>query len=241
MQWLPRACGWGVLLAMLVAGCALGVPRSRPRDADFFPLLPDAHWEYVVGRDAGAQTFRFVATVRVDPFHTTDGRSCPVVDEQYDGETEHFPVVYCAEDGFLHRVMSLEYRGETLQDNGLRSGELKFLPLDLEHVAGWEGVTSAYRLPDGSGFEVHQQHRVAPARERIVVPAGVFPRCVRVETTAIHSAVGVDGALTGPRVVFYYSDWYAPGVGLVKTVQRDADSHPVTTIELVRYVPGKRS
>lgn len=226
----------------MAAGCALSAARPRGlADADFFPLAPRSRWEYLVRRPGGREQFRFVATVRASDFQTTDGQACPVVDEQYGADPHLFPVVYCTEDGFLHRLMSLEYRGETLEDNGLRSGELKFLPRDLRHVGAWDGVTNAYRLPDGTGFEIQQQHRVVPALERIVVPAGDFARCVRVETTAIHSAVDVDGTLTGPRVIFYYSDWYAPGVGLVKTEQRDDDSHVVTTIELVRYLIGARS
>ena len=39
-------------------------------------------------------------------------------------------------------------------------------------------------------------------------------------------------------MILYYSDWYAPGVGLVRTDQRDADAHAMTTIELVRYDVG---
>ena len=140
--------------------------------------------------------------------------------------------------GFLHRLMSLEYKGESLEDNGLRSGELKFLPLNLRRVADWEGTTNAYHMPDGSGFEVRQLHHVLPRLERIEVPAGAFRRCVHVETKAIHSAIDVDGTHTGPQVVLYYSDWYAPGVGLVRTDQRDADAHAMTTIELVHYVVG---
>ena len=222
-------------------GCALPVARGRvTRDADFFPLAPRSRWEYGVQRYGGKETFRYVATVRVGGFQTADGHSCPVVDEQYGADPQRFPVVYCTENGFIHRLMSLEYRGETLEDNGLRSGELKFLPTDLRHVPAWDGVTNAYRMPDGSGFEIQQQHRVVPALERIIVPAGDFPRCVRVETTAVHSANDVEGALTGPRVIFYYSDWYAPGVGLVKTEQRDNDGAVVTTIELDHYEIGAR-
>lgn len=225
-----------VVLGAAMSGCGLAPLRTRAR-TDFFPLAPQSRWEYVVNRRAGRDTFRFVATVRPDDFQTADGRSCRVVDEQYGdvGETERFPVVYCVEDGFLHRVMSLEYKGETLEDNGLRSGELKFLPTDLRDAGAWEGVTNAYRLPDGSGFEVDQLHRVVPEPERVVVPAGDFPGCLRVETTAIHSAVSDSGVHTGPRVIYYYSDWYAPGVGLVKTQQRNTDDAVVATIELVQY------
>jgi hypothetical protein len=224
----------------MAAGCSLATLRPRVAERDFFPLTPNSRWEYAVSRHAGTEKFRFVATVRRDDFHTTDGRACAIVDEQYGAEPERFPVIYCTESGFLHRIMSLEYRGETLEDNGLRSGELKFLPTDLRHADAWEGLTNAYHLPDGSGFEVQQLHHVRPEPERVVVPAGVFPRCVRVETTAIHSAVDVGGARTGPRVIYYYSDWYAPGVGLVKTEQRTTDAELVATIELVRYVVSSR-
>jgi hypothetical protein len=227
------------IFALAATGCGLMPLRSRSR-ADFFPLAPQSRWEYVVNRRAGRDRFHFVATVRPNDFQTADGRSCRVVDEQYGdvGETERFPVVYCIEDGFLHRVMSLEYKGETLEDNGLRSGELKFLPMDLPRAGAWEGITNAYRLPDGSGFEVEQLHRVVPTPERVVVPAGDFAGCVRVETTAIHSAVSDSGVHTGPRVVYYYSDWYAPGVGLVKTQQRGTDDAVLATIELIRYDIG---
>lgn len=235
---LRRVCGAVIVLA--AAGCGVAVRHGRDTETSFFPLAPRSHWEYVVSRRAGRESFRFVATVRQDEFHAADGRACRIVDERYTdvSEAERFPVVYCAEGGFLHRVMSLEYRGETLEDNGLRSGELKFLPTDLSHVDAWEGRTSAYRLPDGSGFEVQQYHQVKHGLERTVVPAGDFPRCVRVETTAVHSAVGADGQPVGPRVVYYYSDWYAPGVGLVRTEQRDPQAGVVATIELVTYEIG---
>ncbi len=226
-------------LALLAAGCGLVAGRAQD-DQDFFPLAPSSHWEYAVSRHGEEGVLRFVATVRPDPYRTPDGRVCPVVDEQYGAEAVRYPVVYCSEKGFLHRLMSLEYRGETLEDNGLRSGELKFLPVDLRRVSDWEGTTNAYRLPDGSGFEVRQLHHVLPRLERVDVPAGAFRRCVHVETTAIHSAIDADGAHTGPQVVLYYSDWYAPGVGLVRTDQRDAEAHAMTTIKLVRYVVGGR-
>jgi hypothetical protein len=228
---------FGLSLAMVAAGCGLTTART-PDDQDFFPLVPSSHWEYAVSRQGETGVLRFVATVRPDPYRTTDGHACPIVDEQYGAESIHYPVVYCSESGFLHRLMSLEYKGERLEDNGLRSGELKFLPLNLRRATDWEGTTNAYHMPDGSGFEVRQLHHVLPQLERIEVPAGAFRRCVHVETKAIHSAIDVDGTHTGPQVVLYYSDWYAPGVGLVRTDQRDADARAMTTIELVRYVVG---
>jgi len=242
LQWWRRVRG--ALLAVTVASCGVvPAPRARPASADFFPLAPRSRWEYVISSRAGGDSFRFVATVRQDEFLAKDGRVCSIVDERYTDASagERFPVVYCAEGGFLHRVMSLEYRGGALEDNGLRSGEVKFLPTDLTHIHAWEGRTNAYRLSDGSGFDVEQYHQVASDPERVVVPAGEFPHCVRVETTAVHSAIGADGEPIGPRFVYYYSDWYAPGVGLVKTEQRNPGAEVLATIELVTYEIGEEN
>lgn len=225
-------------LVALSMGCSAAVrrPQALPT-ADFFPLTPSSHWEYVLKRRIDAAPLRFAASVQPNEFQGPHGHACRVVDERYGDRPpeERTPIVYCSEGGFLHRVMSLEYRGESLEDTGLRSGEVKFLPVNLTTTQTWEGRTSAYQLPDGSGFEVRQLHQVSMQNEPIDVPAGRFDHCARIETTAIHSATSPDGSAVGPRIVYYYSDWYAPGVGLIRTEQRNAAQEVVATIELVSY------
>jgi hypothetical protein len=237
-SWMMRV-GFVVLATTLVA-CTAGVKRGHVASrtaTDYFPLTPSSRWEYQLSRRADGFPLRFVATVRPDPFLGPNGSGCRIVDERYgDRPTgERSPIVYCADGGFLHRVMSLEYRGEALEDNGLRSGELRFLPIDLAHTNAWEGRTNAYQLSDGSGFEVRQIHHVFVQPEPVDVPAGRFAGCARVETTAIHSATGPDGSAVGPRIVYYYSDWYAAGVGLIRTEQRSATAEVLATIELLSY------
>jgi hypothetical protein len=229
--------GFGLLATMGVA-CVAAVKHDRvDLVTEFFPLTPSSRWEYLVSRRTEAARLRFVATVQPDEFKGPRGQGCRIVEERYGNllTGERFPVVYCTEAGFLHRVMSLEYRGESLEDNGLRSGELRFLPINLGQTRAWDSVTNAYRLPDGSGFEVRQLHQVFVQPEPIEVPAGRFDRCARVETTAIHSATGPDGASVGPRLVYYYSDWYAPGVGLIRSEQRSATGEVLANVELVGY------
>lgn len=236
------AVGARVVCAMLlivISGCAASARRgSRPASpADFFPLTPGSSWEYVVTRRTDAAPLRFTAVVRPTEFLGPNGHACRIVDERYGDRPADAPtpIVYCSEGGYLHRVMSLEYRGESLEDNGLRSGELKFLPSNLTGTPAWEGRTSAYRLPDGSGFEVRQLHQVYLQTEPVEVPAGRFDHCARVETTAIHSATAPDGSAVGARLVYYYSDWYAPGVGLIRTEQRSATSEVLATVALVSF------
>ena len=50
-----------------------------------------------------------------------------------------------------------------------------------------------------------------------------------------HGTPCPDGSAIGPRIVYYYSDWYAPGVGLIRTEQRNATANVLATIELVSY------
>ncbi len=228
----------GIVLALAVSGCVASTRRGgRPAAADFFPLTPGSRWEYVVTRRTDGAPLHFTAVVRATDFIGPHGHACRIVDERYGDRPsdEPTPIVYCSEGGYLHRVMSLEYRGESLEDTGLRSGELKFLPVNLGATSAWEGRTNAYQLVDGSGFEVRQLHQVYVQPEPVEVPAGRFERCARVETTAIHSATSPDGGAVGPRIVYYYSDWYAPGVGLIRTEQRNATSEVVATVELVSF------
>ncbi len=228
-----------VLLIVTGSGCVAGVRHGRPYAAgvDFFPLGPGSSWEYLVSRRADAAPLRFTALVRPTEFAGPHGQACRIVDERYGDRPseEPTPVVYCAEGGYLHRVMALEYRGESLEDTGMRSGELNFLPVNLAATPAWEGRTIAYQLPDGSGYEVRQMHQVYTQREPIDVPAGRFEHCARVETTAVHSATSPGGTAVGPRIVYYYSDWYAPGVGLVRTEQRSATAEVLATVELMSF------
>jgi len=228
-----------ILLIVAGSGCTTTARRGRPDGAvaNFFPLPPGSSWEYVVSRRADGAPLRFTAVVRPTEFIGPHGHACRIVDERYGvrPSDEPSPILYCTEGGYLHRVMSLEYRGESLEDTGMRSGELKFLPVNLTATPAWEGRTNAYQLPDGSGYEVHQLHQVYTQQEPIEVPAGRFEHCARVETTAIHSATSTDGTAIGPRIVYYYSDWYAPGVGLIRTEQRSATSEVLATVELVSF------
>lgn len=226
---------YAVFVAFAAAGCAASVRRSaRPAAADFFPLTPGSYREYLVTRRADGTSMRFTTVVRSTEFRGPNGLPCRIVDERYgerpaDAPT---PIVYCTDGGYLHRVMSLEYRGESLEDNGTRSAELRFLPINLAATPAWESRTNAYRLADGSGFEVLQVHQVSQQPDPVEVRAGRFDRCARVETTAIHSATSSNGATSGSRLVYYYSDWYAPGVGLIRSEQRSAAAEVLVTVEL---------
>ena len=65
----------------------------------------------------------------------------------------------------------------------------------------------------------------------MLVPAGRFAGCIRIETEAsYHDLAGIGDKR-------YFTDWYAPDVGLVKTLVLTGGQHghEITRIELLRF------
>jgi hypothetical protein len=193
---------------------------------------------------------RMTVRVRGERFIHSLGLTCRLVDETYGGadaamvaalgetpDAEVHPIAYCRKDGFLYRALSLEYDGDDVREIGLGSGEERFLPDGLSSDLSWESLTTAYNLGGGTGYGVRQTHRAFVEADVVEVPAGRFGGCVRVETVAVHSGQ-FRGKSDADPVVLYYADWYAPNVGLVRTIQSDRpgrEGPPLAQIELLAY------
>lgn len=230
-------------------------PSRDGGQTDFFPLHAEDTWVYEVVRPL--RNLRTRMTVRVRGEHYIDalGRRCRLVDESYPaddaplGDTlgtsakpEVYPIAYYRENGFLYRALSLEYRGNELRDVGIGSSEERFLPDGLGNDLAWDSVTTAYDLGGGNGYGVRQTHRAALEVRAIEVPAGRFTGCVRVDTVALHGGQR-NGKYDADPIVLYYADWYAPNVGLIRTVESNRpDGGPaLAQIELLAYdVEGAR-
>ncbi len=251
---MPRAVTSAVigLLAGLLSVGDIGCERSdRQRPApDFFPLHADDSWVYEVLRPVRNERTRMTVRVRDERYIPSLGRRCRLVDETYAIEgllgslsgretpprVEMHPVAYYRKDGFLYRSMSFDYRGQELLDTGIGSVDERFLPDGLGHGIAWESSTTAYDLGGGIDFGVGQTHWTASTAESVDVPAGRFGGCVRVDTVALHGSHRRDKGQELP-VVLYYTDWYAPDVGLVRSQQSDqpGGGTPAVLIELLSY------
>jgi len=244
----------------LLAGLLASSPGCRRSDTEssapnFFPLHADDTWVYEVTRPLRNERTRMTMRVRGERYMASLGRRCRLVDETYAGEDrtfgaaaadggkpEIYPVAYCRIDGFLYRALSLEYRGGEVREIGLGSNEERFLPDGFGADVAWDSVTTAYDLGGGNGYGVQQTHWVVPDAGAVDVPAGRFTGCVRVETVALHTGRH-DGVNDGEPVVLYYSDWYAPNVGLIRTLEsnRPDGGPPLAQFELLAYdVEGAR-
>jgi hypothetical protein len=242
-------------LLTLLAACARHGAEKGP--VDFFPLHADDTWIYAVDRPLRNLHTHMTVRVRGERYVVALRRRCRLVDESYAsddnglnapaGKPEIHPVAYYRENGFLYRALSLEYHGNELRDAGLGSSEERFLPDALVRDTAWDSHTNAYDLGGGTGYEVRQSHRAVPESGVVEVPAGRFSDCIRVDTVAVHG--GKHGGQHDAPVILYYSDWYAPNVGLIRTIQSDrpntsapGSGPPLARIELLAYdVEGARS
>jgi len=245
----------GLLASALVSGSACTRSSSETAAPNFFPLHVDDTWVYEVTRPLRNEHTRMTMRVRGERYLSTLGRRCRLVDETYSaedaafgvpaapsGKPEIYPVAYCRMDGFLYRALSLEYHGGEVREIGLGSKEERFLPVAFGTSLAWESVTTAYDLGGGNGYGVQQTHWVVPDSGLVEVPAGRFTGCVHVETVALHAGRHA-GANEGEPIVLYYSDWYAPDVGLIRTLQsnRPDGGPPLAQIDLLAYdVEGTR-
>jgi hypothetical protein len=200
----------------------------------FFPLKAETRWSYSV--DSRSQQSKYVifdvakGSAYVDKLH----KHCLIVDETYNidrGGTR--PIIYCTSEGFFDRLSGLEYDGDKIEFPPFTfSDERHFLPLGLRPDRIWANVIHPFGRLSGDAPTISQSHKSFAETAVIVVPAGKFSDCVRVETTAKFTG----GAYREPLVLQYF-DWYAPDVGLVKTIAREQEhgGELVEDVELIEF------
>jgi hypothetical protein len=234
------------LFAALVTSCA-SVSRTQPGVAAspipveaYFPLTEKSQWSYRVQDFVKKLTYqtkvrvygtRYVDAVQregisVEERYSSFGTEGPYVLEEQE------PMLYFRENGYLNRLLLTYQAGKVVAVSG--SSDRQYLPEWLTHGASWASNTEAFSVGD-LGFKVSFRHTVAAERETVKVPAGSFSDCIRVDSSSTEGPGS--GYAPGEELIFYYSDWYASGVGLVLTRQWDDPEREQerTRIELLSY------
>jgi hypothetical protein len=216
-----------------LAGCNRGDIGSG---TNYFPLTPNSTWTYqIVAKSQGTQyqiTDRVVGVKYVPALKITGS----IVDESYSlarGGTR--PLVYYAKDGYIARLSALDYDQKTiLAPSWGRSEEAQFLPLQLQPNLTWTNVIFPYGHLSGS-FDINQSHQTFSETREIETPAGRFNNCIRIETQAKYE--GGMYARKKQHLQLTYMDWYAPNVGLIKTVSLEGGptGPEMDRVELVRF------
>jgi hypothetical protein len=238
----------GCLLAIAaVNGCAsTAIDRpSAPSTAsrEFFPLRPGTFWVYEV-RDAAGSVALERVLVRGSYYLKTVEQSGIVVEEsggmggELDLDVSWHPVVYYQRGGFLYKFDGVNYVDEELQEVALGQGEEKVLPSDPTAHPEWESDFQIFHIGHTEGYGARMVSVANPAGEPVRVRAGTFHGCLRVDSESVLSS-RQRRAQKPPELTFRYVDWYAPGVGLVRSeVHASESDRPVSTVELVSFRDG---
>lgn len=211
------------LRPVLCAGLlAFGV-ASAANAPDVFPATPGQWWYYATKTrvlDEERSQRLFVANVAFD------GRTLL---QRRQGGWDHLYAF--GDDGISHRSY-LNRRGSGRE---AREADALLLPQPANVGASWQ-YGSRLRLVESRTFAaedrlsvrylpVSLEARVAATDATVEVPAGRFRGCVQVEASG-RALVPADRGNLEVEVAVTQTEWYAPGVGLVKSVRAETVDSP---------------
>src|SRR5216683_825925 len=139
----------------------------------FFPLHPGSTWTYrVVDENLG--TTNIITDRAVDK--QSGGEA--VTEGPLSGGASKSTILYVTEGGYINRV--------SVDDpTWIRFEETRFLPQLLKPGLIWSNSFFPFgHLREALAFHVVQHHRTFLESGDVVVPAGRFPGCIRIETEA---------------------------------------------------------
>ncbi len=199
-------------------GTVSSLDRQWQQVATLFPHTPGSRWAY---RLSGAwYETEAELSVEVKGQHHVPHlqRDAVILDEAHPGVTptapkDILPILYYPHEGYLVRNSNHAY-GDNERTNLVSTGTIgesfaPVLPLNLASQSTnpseeWQEVWVGEW---GEEAQLSTLYRFGPEPEPVVVTAGTYTACLRVETKITR---------TSGRG-FHYTEWYAPGIGMVKS------------------------
>jgi hypothetical protein len=241
-QWIHRL--FGLALAISQLGCQKQTNFNPAFAGRFFPLRSGFSWIYKVAyangaretiaeRVAGPDQIRKAGAglLVISDYSAVDGGRAVWTDlpQTYPSETTEVETRYIVEAGFITRVQTL---GKV---SWIRLEERRFLPQYLWPERTWSNTLSPFQDLSEGILTVKQKHRTFLEEQDVVVPGGRFADCIRVETEASYQNPAESSDQR------FFEDWYAPDVGLVKTIVLNGsiDGPEIARIELLSFAKSK--
>ncbi len=222
-----RRCGTtAAFLAMvLLAGC--GDAPTLPED-DYFPLRPGMQWTYRVTTEvAGRTETREFTEYNAEPEILADTPHAVRVT----GEGTRY---------YLRDLAAGIYRGakRTIVEFEPKKDDDPRWVLKRPYRPGtsWNNLTHPYVLRRISPYEqslnrgsaLKMAYQITQVDAEVTVPAGHFAYCLLVQGEA-ELTLYADGREGYKEIEINTSEWYAPGVGLVKLIREEPMSGSVFT------------
>jgi hypothetical protein len=224
-------------VSMPMLGCQGKTAQFNPKlSHDFFPLAPNSVWTYRVTSKSQHKTYVVTDKAIGEKYVPSLNVTGEVVEEYYNMDRGGIrPIVYITRDGYWTRLSGLDYAKDDIEAPAWgRSEEGAFMPATLMPGINWKSQIFPFGHLPGS-FDIEQLHRTFFEPADIVVPAGHFSGCIRIETEARYE--GGSYAKIGKPLRLVYEDYYAPHVGLIKTLAVEGNIHgpEVERVELLRF------
>lgn len=220
------------LAAVQLTSCQRSAPFDPALAGAFFPLRPGSSWTYHLIDKAHHTTTVFTDRA-IGKERIAAPKAAGAVVSEYSGPAGagKSTIIYLAQRGYITRLLSTGDNGWTPFE------EREFLPQLLKPDLTWSNSLRPFeRAPES--FHVTQTHRTFLESKVVAVPAGYFSGCIRIETAALYQ----DDAskMIRPRRVRYI-DWYAPDVGLVKTLVLKPGffGSEIARVELVNFANSR--
>jgi hypothetical protein len=223
-----------------ILGCQQREAKFDPASSRlFFPLVPNSTWTYEV--KSKSQKANYVITDKVvgERYVPSLNVTGQVVEEYYNMDRGGIrPIVYVTKDGYWTRLSGLDYEKHDIEAPAWgRSEEGEFMPARLVPNLDWKSRIYPFGHIDGA-FDIRQTHHTFFEGRAVVVPAGSFAGCIRIETQAVYE--GGSYAKIGKPLRLTYEDYYAPKVGLIKTLALEGGTGgaEMERVELLRFTPA---
>ncbi|MEW6205905.1 MAG: hypothetical protein AB1516_11340 [Pseudomonadota bacterium] len=203
------------VFAFALASC------SKVGGGEYFPLSEGMQWQYQLdyvmpdGKNNKDMTIR---TVGMSSFKTEDDEIQGMVRRTSDG-TDYF--VQERDDGFYRVAKRVIVQTKPQADKTPRLILPKGRNLRVGYT--WTMDTSPYVMhwmppfieANGSIKPFDLVYEVASMDDTVETPAGIFEKCIRLEATG-KMVFYADASAGYQEILINHSEWYAPGVGLVK-------------------------
>ncbi len=210
------------LCLVFLAGCDKQIPET-----DYFPLQEGLQWHYKVTTSLTGQRSS-----------TKEFQISNLGPASLKGEYEGEPVsIRHTSDGTDYYILQDDtgtYRigKRTLIEYEPRFDEslVRVIPNyeDLETGRNWSSETKPYLLYSTPGYatndpknqRLNMSYELAATDEKITVTAGTFDNCIRIEGSS-EISLYADPRLGTKTISITQTEWYAPGVGLIKLIRKE--------------------
>jgi hypothetical protein len=211
-------------MIFLAAGCTKEQPFRQPQ-ADFFPLAAHSTWTYSVDDISQKRPFTIMDTVVGQRFIPALNVTGTLVEEYCTLEyaDRDTPLIFFRQNGYIVRVSALMRARDQITVGPFGAvNDIKFLPARLLDRQSWDDeLWPLGHLPIPSRpLKIKINAHTQGETEDIVVPAGRFHQCIRIESYVFFSG----GLYEGLNLRLTFIDWYAPSVGLVQSVVHSGNS-----------------